>query len=84
MRITLNVNASSATLMAALREAQRQKEAMDRHYDAMRERGDITGREAEKRLFAQSVILQALADLVRAVADEERATEAFGPRGADE
>ena len=80
MRITLNVNASSATLALALREAQRQKEAMDRHFDAMRERGDITGREAERRLFAQSVILQALADLVRAVAEEERASAAFGPR----
>lgn len=80
MRITLNVNASSATLMAALRETQRQKEAMDRHYDAMRERGDITGKEAERRLFAQGVILQALADLVRAVAEEERAAETFGPR----
>ncbi len=83
MRITLNVNASSATLLAALREAQRQKEAMDRHYDAMRARGDITGAEAEKRLFAQSVILQALADLVRAVAEEERAAETFGPRGGE-
>lgn len=80
MRITLDIHASSATLMLALREAQRQKEAMDRHYDAMMERGDITGREAEKRLFAQTVILQALTDLVRAVADEERASEAFGPR----
>ena len=84
MRITLNVNASSATLMAALREAQRQKEAMDRHYDAMRERGDITGREAERRLFAQGVILQALADLARAVAEEERASAAFGPRNDDD
>ena len=80
MRITLSVNASSATLMAALREAQRQKEAMDRHYDAMMARGDITGKEAEKRLFAQTVILQALADLARAVADEERAAVRFGPR----
>ena len=80
MRITLSVNASSATLMAALREAQRQKEAMDRHYDAMMARGDITGKEAETRLFAQTVILQALADLARAVADEERAADRFGPR----
>lgn len=81
MKVTIEVGASSATLMAALREAQRQKEAMDRHYDAMMARGDITGKEAEKRLFAQSVILQALADLVRAVADEERAADRFGPRG---
>ena len=34
----------------------------------------------QKRLFAQTVILQALADLARAVADEERAADRFGPR----
>ena len=73
MRVTLTVAASSATLLAALREARRQQAAMDRHYGAMMARGDITGAEAEKRLFAQNVIVQALADLARAVAEEERA-----------
>ncbi len=81
MRITLNVNASSATLALALRELKRQYDAMAEKYPQMQERGIITGKEAERRLFAQNVAVQALADLVRAVAEEERAAETFGPRG---
>ena len=81
MRITLDIHASSATLALAVRELRRQYDAMGEKYPEMQRRGMISGKEAERRLFAQGVILQALADLVRAGAEEERATEAFGPRG---
>ena len=81
MRITLDIHASSATLALAVRELRRQYDAMAEKYPEMQRRGMISGKEAERRLFAQSVAVQALQEMASAVAGEERATEAFGPRG---
>lgn len=80
MRITLDIHASSATLALAVRELRRQYDAMGERYPEMQRRGMISGKEAERRLFAQGVAVQALQEMAAAVAGEERATQAFGPR----
>ena len=80
MRITLDIHASSATLALAVRELRRQYDAMAEKYPDMQRRGMISGKEAERRLFAQNVAVQALQEMAAAVAGEERATQAFGPR----
>ncbi len=84
MTITLELHCSSATLLAALRELKRQYDAMTARYPDMQMRGQISGAEAERRLFAQRVAIEAVGDLAQHVADEERAIDAFGPRADGE
>ena len=79
MRIILDLHVSSGTLALAERAARRQKAAMEAHYNDMVMAGKIGGAEAERRLLAQNVIVQAMSDLARLVAQEERASAMFGP-----
>lgn len=82
MRITLDLYCSSATLKAALAELRRQKAAMEERYPGMMERGKISGAEAERRLFAHDVAVQAIDDLWQKVRDAE--LEATPPTPDDE
>lgn len=79
MRIVIETYCSSATLKAARLELSRQYSAMERAYPDMVVAGKIGGAEAERRLLAQRVALEAVADLEAKVRQEEYATSAFGP-----
>lgn len=84
MRIVLETNCSSATLKMARVELARQYDAMKLRYPDMQLSGKISGVEAERRLLAQGVALQAIADLEARVRQEEYASSQFGPQPGDE
>ena len=83
MKITIYVNASSATLRSSLRELERQWDAMSARYPDMQRRGKIAGAEAERRLHAHRVAMDAVAELARLAAEAEaegRSTKDEGRR----
>lgn len=53
-------------------------------YPDMQLAGKISGAEAERRLFAQTVALEAVAALMAAARQEEYATAQFGPADDEE
>ena len=81
MRVTLDIHVSSDSLKAARVELARQYAAMRLRYPDMQLAGKISGAEAERRLSAQHVALEAVAALMAAARQEEYATAQFGPRG---
>ena len=82
MRVWVDVRVSSASLKEARLELSRQMGAMELRYPEMVKALKITGVEAERRLMAQRVALEAVAELERRVRQEEWASSQFGP--ADE
>lgn len=81
MRVTLDIRASAATVALCVRELRRQLSAMRERYPEMQERGAITGKEAERRLFAQEISVMVMEDLGCRLAEAEAAADRFGPRG---
>lgn len=82
MRIWIDVRVSSASLKDAREELSRQLGAMELRYPEMVRALRITGQEAGRRLMAQRVALETVAELERRVRQEEYASSQFGP--ADE
>ena len=80
MRVWVDVRVSSASLKEARLELSRQYDAMELRYPEMVKALKITGKEAERRLMAQRVALEAVAALEARVRQEEWATAAFGPQ----
>ena len=77
--------ASSATLALAVRELRRQYDAMAEKYPEMQRRGMISGKEAERRLFAQkreaAVLARQFVDAIAADLEEPRGQ--VSPNGLD-
>ena len=86
MRVWVDVRVSSASLKEARLELSRQYDAMELRYPEMVKALKITGKEAERRLMAQRVALEAVAALEARVRQEEYASSQFGPadEGVDE
>ena len=84
MRVVVDLHCSSDSLKAARVELSRQYDAMELRYPEMVKSLRITGVEAERRLMAQRVALEAVAELERRVRQEEYASSQFGPADDEE